>query len=564
MTIKTHGRMMTSDTIGITQLDLQDGTANQAIVTDGQGVLRFATVGAGGSVGSSVYVEDIRTGDGSTVTFTLSTAAPYEESILVFIDGVAQPTSSFTLPSTTSITFSPAPGNGAAIRICHLGIASSVADCSITGAKICMGGDTTGDILFYNGTAYQRLVIGTAGQHLATNAAVNAPEWVDAATASLPAVGASGNVLTSDASIWSSQPAIGGVGSELVSHQLLVTVGTTAVQTYTKPAGVTRIRVYVQGAGGASKGDGGPSAGAAGGGGCAVKIQDVTNVTTVAYNVGWSGTNFSPGSNAGATASGWDSTGLSAGNYILSGGPGGSTNSNGVVPGTAGTASGGDINISGTSGGGGTTGNSGGGSAGGPFGGLGHGAAASVSGSSRVGTNGYIYVEEYKEGTGTGKLVKVWHVNTTDRFITSTNFGNAFPDGSIPQSTEGIAILNLPITASATGNKLLFHFHTMAGTTSTPTGMFALFRTTGPSASANALFATAGHVNSAAYASWHTVEAALTTTASNYQVRLARGNSGNVTINDYNEYFAYNTPPHVVGKFGAASKCSLTVLEYTP
>jgi hypothetical protein len=110
MTIKTHGRMFTDNTVGITQLDITDGTANQALVTDGQGVMRFATVGAGGSVGSSVFVEDIRTGDGSTVTFTLSTAAPYEESILVFIDGVAQPTSSFTLPSTTSLTFSPAPG----------------------------------------------------------------------------------------------------------------------------------------------------------------------------------------------------------------------------------------------------------------------------------------------------------------------------------------------------------------------------------------------------------------------------------------------------------------------
>ncbi len=105
MTIKTHGRMMTDNTIGIPELALVDGTANQAIVTDGQGVLRFATVGAGGSVGSSVYVEDTFTGDGTTVTFTLTTAAPYEESILAFIDGVAQPTSSFTLPSTTSITF---------------------------------------------------------------------------------------------------------------------------------------------------------------------------------------------------------------------------------------------------------------------------------------------------------------------------------------------------------------------------------------------------------------------------------------------------------------------------
>ena len=210
MTIKTHGRMFTDNTVGITQLEIVDGTANQAIVTDGQGVMRFATVGAGGSVGSSVYVEDIRTGDGSTVTFTLSTAAPYEESILVFIDGVAQPTSAFTLPSTTSITFSPAPGNGAAIRICHLGIASSIADNSITGAKIAMGGDTPGDVLFYNGTDYQRLTIGTAAQVLATNNATNAPEWIDAATANLPPTGADGNILTSDGTNWASEPNLGG------------------------------------------------------------------------------------------------------------------------------------------------------------------------------------------------------------------------------------------------------------------------------------------------------------------------------------------------------------------
>jgi len=183
MTIKTHGRMFTDNTVGITQLALADGTDGQAIVTDGSGTLRFATVGAGGSVGSSVYIEDLRTGDGSTTTFTLSVGAPYEESIMVFIDGVAQPTSAYTLPSSTSITFSPAPAASAAIRIVHLGIASSVANNAITGAKIAMGSDAAGDILYYNGTDYQRLGIGTAGQHLATNTGATAPEWV-ASTAS--------------------------------------------------------------------------------------------------------------------------------------------------------------------------------------------------------------------------------------------------------------------------------------------------------------------------------------------------------------------------------------------
>ena len=178
MTIKTHGRMFTDNTVGITQIAVTDGSDGQALVTDGSGTLRFATVGAGGAVGSSVFVEDIRTGNGVLTTFTLSTAAPYEESLMVFIDGVAQPTSAYTLPSDTSITLSEAPATGTSIRIVHLGIASSVANNAITGAKISMGGDVAGDVLYYNGTDYQRLGIGTASQHLATNSGATAPEWV--------------------------------------------------------------------------------------------------------------------------------------------------------------------------------------------------------------------------------------------------------------------------------------------------------------------------------------------------------------------------------------------------
>jgi len=339
MTIKTHGRMFTDNSVGITQLNVTDGTDSQALVTDGSGALRFATVGAGGAVGSSVYVEDTRTGNGVLTTFSLSTAAPYEESIMVFIDGIAQPTTAYTLPSTTSITFSSAPITGTTIRICHLGIASSIADNAITGAKIAMGADVAGDVLYYNGTDYQRLGIGTASQHLATNSGANAPEWV------------------------------------------------------TPPVA--------------------------------------------------------------------------------------------------------------------------------------------------------------------GKVVKIWHVNTTSQFSTTTEFGASAPDGSIPQSSEGLLVLNLPVTASATGNKLLVHFHAMAGTTSTPSAAFALFRTTGPSASVNALFATAGHVNSSAFASWHTVESALTTTASNYQVRMARANSGTVTINNFNQNGA-------AAHYSTAGKCNLTIIEYTP
>ncbi len=289
MTIKTHGRMFTDNTVGITQLAVTDGSPGQAIVTDGAGTMTFATVGAGGAVGSSVYVENIFTGDGTTTTFTLSTGAPYEESILTFIDGVAQPTSAFTLPTTTSITFSPAPGNGAAIRVCHLGIASSVADNSITGAKLSMGGDVAGDILYYNGTDYQKLGIGTAGQHLATNTAANAPEWV----ASLPAAGDAGNVLTSDGTSWASASSqISQSDEEILLLESTPTAARTG--TWTKPTGVTHIQVSVAAGGG----HGGQNhyhnynytAGGQGGiGGFATRLIDVRNITSIDYSIGRGG-----------------------------------------------------------------------------------------------------------------------------------------------------------------------------------------------------------------------------------------------------------------------------------
>ena len=133
-------------------------------------ILHLGIFSSGLTAGSSNFVEDIMTGNGSTTTFTFpsGTVAPTKESILVYVDGVAQQTSFYSLPSTTSIAFTgETPAAGTVIRVVHLGIASN------------LPGTTAGDILYYNGTAYTRLSAGTAGQHLATNSSANAPEWVD-------------------------------------------------------------------------------------------------------------------------------------------------------------------------------------------------------------------------------------------------------------------------------------------------------------------------------------------------------------------------------------------------
>jgi len=145
---------MDINSIGIAQLNLSDGSTGQAITRTSGGGIAFTTIAGGGS-SSSLFVENLFTGDGSTTTFTLSTAAPFEESILVFIDGVAQPTTTYTLPTTTSITITPAPGVSAAIRVCHLGIASQVGDNSISGTKISLTGESINDYMEYNGTDWE-------------------------------------------------------------------------------------------------------------------------------------------------------------------------------------------------------------------------------------------------------------------------------------------------------------------------------------------------------------------------------------------------------------------------
>ena len=55
--------------------------------------------------------------------------------------------------------------------------AGKPADNSITGAKLAMGSDAQGDVMYYNGTDYIRLAKGSAGQVLTMNSGATAPEW---------------------------------------------------------------------------------------------------------------------------------------------------------------------------------------------------------------------------------------------------------------------------------------------------------------------------------------------------------------------------------------------------
>jgi len=55
--------------------------------------------------------------------------------------------------------------------------AFTIQDNSVDGTDIALGGDTTGDLMFYNGTDWARLALGTANQVLQVNPGATAPVW---------------------------------------------------------------------------------------------------------------------------------------------------------------------------------------------------------------------------------------------------------------------------------------------------------------------------------------------------------------------------------------------------
>ena len=166
--------------------------------------------------------KNVFTGDGSAVAFDITSEAPSENALQVFVDNVRQEPGTgkaYTLGSDGSamkrITFSAPPANSAEIYVLNslrtqitataadgsitetklAGNAvttgkiaagavgtTDIADNAVTGAKIALGSDAAGDIMYYNGTDYIRLAKGTAAQALVMNGGATAPSWGAGAT----------------------------------------------------------------------------------------------------------------------------------------------------------------------------------------------------------------------------------------------------------------------------------------------------------------------------------------------------------------------------------------------
>jgi hypothetical protein len=172
-----------------------------------------------------------------------------------------------------------------------------------------------GDIYYNNGGAIARLGVGTSGQFLKTLGTGANPTWADA-------------------------------GGGFQSMQVFSTSGS---HTWTKPAGITKIKVYVTGSGGSGGGWGTANDVGSGGGagGTAIKVIDVSAVSSVAVTIGAGGAGISSGGNgnSGATSSFGAYCSATGGGYGKDGNAGYD-----IIGGSAGIGSGGDLNIQGGSG----------------------------------------------------------------------------------------------------------------------------------------------------------------------------------------------------------------------
>jgi len=224
--------------------------------------------------------------------------------------------------------------------------ADAVTAASGTNTALSLRGRGTGKVALGDANLLVPDADGAAGQIATTDGSAN---LTFAATP-----GTSGNVLTSNGSAWTSAAAAGGGGFE--SMQVFTVTDTTPpyasnTATWTRPAGVTKIKVYVTGGGGGAgsilnssfAGYGGAS------GGTSIKVIDVSAISSVTVTLGKGGTASNLAYQNGNGETGGTS---SFGSHCsATGGDGGGASTNTAtanMQADAGEGSGGDLNLRGS------------------------------------------------------------------------------------------------------------------------------------------------------------------------------------------------------------------------
>jgi len=269
---------------------------NEEITISKLNALGTPTVDVSGAVGT------LSLAAGSVTNTEIATSAAIQHDKLAALSTGQLIVGNAGTPTAATVSGDVTIAADGAVTIANDAIdAAKLADGAVDGAAIAMGSDAQGDILYYDGASYVRLGAGTAGQVLQSGGAGANPSWVDQAE-----------------------------GNPSVGQIAFYTSGTS--QTFTVPSGITRIKVSAGGGGG-----GGDNSGGSGkAGGYFEKAITVTGGTSVTYTVGAGGSGGgSTGSSGGDTTVTYDGV-----TYTAGGGDGAGSS-------TAGTATNGDINITG-------------------------------------------------------------------------------------------------------------------------------------------------------------------------------------------------------------------------
>ena len=164
-----------TNVVGINEINVSDGTNGQALITNGSGTLSFGDVltdpALGGHLSGTTsaavinnntitagmlttalknFTLDEFVGVSAQTTFTLTDEVGSTNAILVYIDGIVQPTTAYALPTSTSIQFIVAPPVDSVIRVLHLGFQSTVgvpSDGTVTTAKLAANAVNSSKIL---------------------------------------------------------------------------------------------------------------------------------------------------------------------------------------------------------------------------------------------------------------------------------------------------------------------------------------------------------------------------------------------------------------------------------
>ena len=329
--------------VGINELDVSsDGSNGQALITNGSGQLSFGSVSV---VQNSIGVTELNLSDGTSGQ-------------VLTTDGSAN--LSFQTPVTNPVVGGDLSGLASNAQIVNNavgvpeldlndGTAGQVLSTNGSGVLSFIDADPTGGA---GGTFGGGIIIGTvANANIANNAITGAmigPGVIVAQDIATNAVGitelnvADGNagefLQTNGAGILSFATAASTLtgGTGLVSMQVFDTVGAF---TWTRPAGVRSILYFVTGGGGGVAPGGNHSGefGGGGGGGTAMGFLDVTNLASETGTVGGGG------AGQGVTIGGTGGSSTFGSTITAIGGQGGGLNSNPF----GGTPTGGQLNMPG-------------------------------------------------------------------------------------------------------------------------------------------------------------------------------------------------------------------------